>query len=181
VEEAFHAGQKGSSAMPHKRNPIASENITGVARMLKGYMVAGFDNIPLWHERDISHSSVERVVLPDAIQLLDYALHRYANVLENLTVFEERMIENIHLTQGVVFSQRVLTRLIEKGLSREDAYDLVQPLAMRAWQEHTPFRGLLEQNETVGIWLNKEELDELFQLEYYLRNVDLIYQRVGLI
>lgn len=180
VEERFHVGQKGSSAMPHKRNPIASENITGVARMLKGYMVAGFDNIPLWHERDISHSSVERVVLPDAIQLLDYALHRYATVLENLTVFEDRMKQNIALTHGVVFSQRVLTRLIEQGLSREDAYDLIQPLSMRAWQENQSFQVLLEQDETIGKWLNKEGIKQLFQLDYFLRNVDIIYQRVGL-
>lgn len=180
VEERFHVGQKGSSAMPHKRNPIASENITGVARMLKGYMVAGFDNIPLWHERDISHSSVERVVLPDAIQLLDYALHRYATVLETLTVFEDRMKQNIALTHGVVFSQRVLTRLIEQGLSREDAYDLIQPLSMRAWQENQSFQVLLEQDETIGKWLNKEGIKQLFQLDYFLRNVDIIYQRVGL-
>jgi adenylosuccinate lyase len=134
----------------------------------------------LWHERDISPSSVERVVLPDAIQLLDYALHRYGKVLENLTVFEDRMRQNIDLTHGVVFAQRVLTRLIETGLSREDAYDLIQPIAMRAWQDNQSFQALLEQDETVGKRLNKEELAELFQLDYFLRNVDVIYQRVGL-
>ena len=135
VEEAFYKGQKGSSSMPHKRNPISSENITGCARVLRGYMLTAYENIPLWHERDISHSSAERIILPDATMLLDYMLHRFSNVMENLVVFEDNMEANIWKTHGLVFSQRVLNKLIDQGMVREQAYDAVQPLAMRAWKE----------------------------------------------
>lgn len=181
VEEYFNKGQKGSSAMPHKRNPISSENITGVSRILRGYMVTTYENVPLWHERDISHSSVERVVFPDAIMILDYALNRYRKVLSTLTVFPKQMMANIYLTKGVIFSQRVLSTLIERGLSREDAYDTIQPLAMKAWQEQIDFKPLLLSNEVIGKCLNKEDIEALFTVDYFLRNVDTIYQRVGLL
>lgn len=181
VEEAFVKGQKGSSAMPHKRNPISSENITGVARMLRGYMVAAYEDVPLWHERDISHSAVERVIFPDSIMLLDYALNRYKNVLDNLVVYEQRMYDNIFTTKGIIFSQRVLTRLIEKGLSRETAYDTVQPLAMKAWEDQIDFKPLLQQDTTIGKYLNKDEIEDLFTVEYFLSKVDEIYQRVGIL
>ncbi len=135
VEEAFKAGQKGSSAMPHKRNPISSENICGCARVMRGYMTPAYEDIPLWHERDISHSSVERIILPDATELLDYMLNRYQDVLSNLVVYEDQMLDNINKTDGAIFSQRVMNALIEKGLSREEAYDLVQILAMKSYNE----------------------------------------------
>lgn len=181
AEEFFRKGQKGSSAMPHKRNPIASENITGGARMLRGYMVTLFEDIPLWHERDISHSSVERVVIPDAMMLLDYMLTRYTKVLKELTVFEDKMLENIYLTNGVIFSQRVMIKMIEKGYSREKAYDLVQPLAMEAFTNGKDFKDLLMQNKNVLTILNNEEIEDAFKVEYFLKNVNEIYNRVGII
>ena len=180
VEEFFREGQKGSSAMPHKRNPISSENISGCSRVLRGYMVSAYENIPLWHERDISHSSVERIIIPDALMLLDYMLNRYSKVLENLTVFEERMLQNIYLTNGVIFSQRVLTKLIDKGLSREKAYDKVQSLAMISFNNNISFKGLLLKDETIIKHLTSSELEESFKIEYFLKNVDLIYKRVGI-
>ena len=167
--------------MPHKRNPISSENIAGCSRILRGYMLSTYENVPLWHERDISHSSVERVVFPDAIMLLDYMLNRYMKVLDNLTVFEERMLENIYITKGVIFAQRFLTILIEKGLSREEAYDLVQPIAMKAWHEQISFKDLLHSNETIGKHLNKEEIENAFDIQFFLKHVTTIYKRVGLI
>lgn len=182
VEEAFAKGQKGSSAMPHKRNPISSENMAGCARVMRGYMLAAYEDIPLWHERDISHSSAERIIVPDATILLDYMLNRFCGILSRLTVFEDRMLENINLTNGVIFAQRVMTTLIEKkGLARESAYDLVQPLAMEAWTNHKPFRQLLEADSTICANLSKEDLDECFSLEFHLRNVELIYKRVGIL
>ncbi len=180
VEEQFRKGQKGSSAMPHKRNPISSENITGCARVLRGYMVTAYENIPLWHERDISHSSAERIIIPDALILLDYMLHRFAGVLENLVVYPDNMKSNIDKTHGVVFSQRVLLMLIDKGLSREKAYDLVQPLAMQAWEQKTSFRQLLECNTGITSFLNENEMDEAFDLKHHTRNVDVIFERIGL-
>jgi len=181
VEEGFGKGQKGSSAMPHKRNPISSENIAGCARVLRGYMMTGFEDIPLWHERDISHSSAERIILPDATILLDYMLDRMNRILKNLTVFEDRMIQNINLTHGVVFAQRVMTMLIEKkGMTREQAYDLVQPLAMVAWTQQIDFRPLLDENQTITDNLSQTELDDCFSLEYHMRYVNDIYHRVGI-
>ncbi len=180
VEERFRKGQKGSSAMPHKRNPVSSENITGCARVLRGYMVTAYENIPLWHERDISHSSAERIIIPDALILLDYMLHRFAGVIENLVVYPENMKENINKTHGLVFSQRLLLMLIEKGMSREDAYDLVQPLAMQAWEEKKPFRSLVEGNKDISSRLALEELEEAFDLAHHTRNVDAIFKRAGL-
>jgi len=180
AEEFFRKGQKGSSAMPHKRNPISSENITGCARVLRGYMISSFENVPLWHERDISHSSVERIILPDATILLDYMLNRFAGVIENLMVYPENMLENMEKTHGLVFSQRLLLMLIEKGLSREKAYDTVQPLAMKAWEEKRMFRELVESDHTIKENLNSSEIDAAFDLNHHTRRVDEIFERVGL-
>lgn len=180
VEEAFRKGQKGSSAMPHKRNPISSENICGCARVMRGYMAASNENVPLWHERDISHSSTERIILPDATELLDYMLVRFKGILENLVAYPERMIQNIYATRGVIFAQRVMNALIGKGLSREQAYDTVQPIAMKAWTEGLDYQTLLKDSETVMGLLSVEELESCFTLEYYFKNVDFIYGRVGL-
>ena len=180
VEEAFGAGQKGSSSMPHKRNPISSENLTGAARLLRGYMVAAYENVALWHERDISHSSVERVALPDATILLDYALDRMTRLVENLQVYPERMVENLERTYGLVYSQRLLLKLIEAGLSREEAYDTVQPLAMRAWSERRPFRQLVDASAAVTGHLDAGAIDDAFDPQYHLRHVDLLFERAGL-
>lgn len=180
AEEFFRKGQKGSSSMPHKRNPVSSENISGCSRVLRGYMVSAYENIPLWHERDISHSSVERIILPDATILLDYMLNRFSGVVDKLTVFEENMKDNIYKTYGLTFSQRVLHMLIDKGMSREKAYDTVQPLAMKAWEEKTMFRDLVEADATVRKQLSEEEIDEAFDLGHHTRNVDRIFKRVGL-
>jgi adenylosuccinate lyase len=180
VEEAFRKGQKGSSAMPHKRNPISSENICGCARVMRGYMTASSENVALWHERDISHSSTERIILPDATELLDYMLNRFMGILDNLVVYPERMIYNIYQTKGVIFAQRVMNALIGKGLSREEAYDTVQPVAMKAWTEGLDYLTLLKDNEKVCGLLTQEELESCFTLDYYFKNVDYIFGRVGL-
>lgn len=180
AEEFFSKGQKGSSAMPHKRNPISSENISGCARVLRGYMVSSYENIPLWHERDISHSSVERIILPDATILLDYMLNRFSGVIEKLMVYPENMKENMQKTHGLVFSQRLLLMLIEKGLSRETAYDTVQPLAMQAWEEKRPFRDLVESDSTIQENLSSEEIDDAFDVSYHTKRVDEIFERAGL-
>lgn len=180
AEEAFRKGQKGSSSMPHKRNPISSENISGCARVLRGYMVTAYENIPLWHERDISHSSAERIILPDATTLLDYMLNRFAGVIENLVVFEDNMEANIWKTQGLVFSQRLLHKLIDKGMPREQAYDTVQPLAMKSWESQTLFKPIVEADSTITEALTQEEIDEAFDLDHHTRNVDVIFKRVGL-
>ncbi len=180
AEEAFRKGQKGSSSMPHKRNPISSENISGCARVLRGYMVTAFENIPLWHERDISHSSAERIILPDATILLDYMLNRFANVMERLVVFKENMEANIWKTHGLVFSQRVLNKLIEKGMVREQAYDAVQPLAMQSWENQMPFKPIVEADAFIMSNLTQVEIDDAFDLKHHTRNVDTIFERVGL-
>jgi len=180
AEEFFRKGQKGSSAMPHKRNPISSENITGCARVLRGYMISSYENVPLWHERDISHSSVERIILPDATILLDYMLHRFSGVIEKLMVYPENMKENMAKTHGLVFSQRLLLMLIENGLSRELAYDTVQPLAMKAWEEKQPFRSYVEKDSVILENLSDKEIEEAFDLSHHTRRVDEIFERVGL-
>jgi adenylosuccinate lyase len=180
AEEFFRKGQKGSSSMPHKRNPVSSENISGCSRVLRGYMMSAYENIPLWHERDISHSSVERIILPDATILLDYMLNRFSGVVEKLTIFEDNMHDNIYKTFGLTFSQRVLHKLIDTGMSREKAYETVQPLAMKAWEEKTMFRDLVEADATVQKQLTEEEIDEAFDLDHHTRNVDRIFKRVGL-
>lgn len=180
VEEAFAKGQKGSSAMPHKRNPIGSENITGIARVIRGYVTTAYENVPLWHERDISHSSAERIMLPDVTIALDYGLNRFTNIVERLTVFEDNMLDNIDKTFGLIYSQRVLLALINKGLAREAAYDKVQPKTMESWETKTPFRTLIEQDESITELLTKEDLDECFNPKHHLNQVDTIFQRAGL-
>jgi len=181
AEEHFNKGQKGSSAMPHKRNPIGSENMCGCARVMHGYMMSAYEDVPLWHERDISHSSVERIIAPDATELLDYMLNRFGNILKNLTVFEDRMKENIWLTNGVIFSQRFMLKLVEKGWSREKAYDTVQPQAIKAWENNLNFRDLMEAQPEVTAVLSKEEIDDCFDPMYHVRRVDEIYKRVGIL
>lgn len=180
VEEHFHKGQKGSSAMPHKRNPIGSENICGCSRVLRGYMLTAYENINLWHERDISHSSSERIISQDATCLLDYMLNRFNNILKNLDVFPENMLKNINLTHGVIFSQAFLLALVEKGMSREKAYDLVQPNAMKAWEEGKSFKMIMENIEAVRKLMTQEEIDQCFTFDRHLKNVDKIFTRVGL-
>lgn len=181
VEEHFYKGQKGSSAMPHKRNPIGSENICGLARVLRGQVQTAYENMVLWHERDISHSSAERIILPDATTLLDYMLNRFNNILKNLTVFPKRMMENMNLTYGLIYSQRVMLKLINKGLTREEAYDLVQPLTAKAWDEEKQFRPLVEKDPIINTHLSSSEIDEAFDYHYHLRHVDEIFKRVGLL
>ena len=181
AEEAFAKGQKGSSAMPHKRNPISSENICGCARVMRGYMAASCENVALWHERDISHSSTERIILPDATELLDYMLCRFRGILENLVVYPETMLQNIYRTRGVIFAQRVMNALIGKGLAREEAYDTVQPIAMKAWTEGLDYQTLLKENDRVSALLTPEELDACFTLDYYFKNVDYIFKRTGIL
>jgi len=180
VEEFFAKGQKGSSAMPHKRNPIGSENMTGMARVIRGYMLTAYENVSLWHERDISHSSAERIILPDATIALNYMLNRFSNIVKNLTVFPENMKRNMDRTLGLIYSQRVLLSLIEKGWVRETAYDTVQPLAMKAWEQQVPFRSLVESNEKIMATLSKEELADCFDYHYHLKHVDTIFERLGL-
>ncbi|WP_053364904.1 adenylosuccinate lyase [Bacillus sp. FJAT-27245] len=180
VEEFFAKGQKGSSAMPHKRNPIGSENMTGLSRVIRGHMLTAYENVPLWHERDISHSSAERIILPDATSLLNYMLNRFGNIIKNLTVYPENMKRNMDRTLGLIYSQRVLLALIEKGLSREEAYDTVQPRAMEAWEKQVPFRSLLDQDEKITKHLSPKELDDCFDYSYHLQHVDTIFQRLGL-
>lgn len=181
LSEFFSEGQKGSSAMPHKRNPIGSENITGCARVIRGYMLTAFENIPLWHERDISHSAPERIIMPDATILLDYALNRFNNILTNILVFEENIMANINKTNGLIYSQRVMLALIDKGWSREKAYDIIQPLAMKSYKEKISYKDLLAADGEISSIINLKELNELFNPGYYLRNVDNIYKRLGLV
>ncbi|RAN52884.1 adenylosuccinate lyase [Dolosigranulum pigrum] len=180
VEEYFAKGQKGSSAMPHKRNPISSENVTGIARVIRGYASTAYDNIALWHERDISHSSAERIILPDATILLNYQLNRFANVVEQLTVFPENMKDNMETTFGLIYSQRVMLQLIDKGLSREEAYDLVQPKTAQAWDEKKDFRSLLETDSKITSILTPNDLNDAFDYNYHIKHVDTIFDRVGL-
>ncbi len=180
AEEAFSAGQKGSSAMPHKRNPVGSENITGCARLLRGYMNSEFDNVALWHERDISHSSVERIVLPDATTLLHYALRRFRGIIDGLVVYEDTMRENMEETYGLYNSQRLMLKLIDTGLNREEAYDRVQPLAMTAWEEERPFQAVVAESDAITEVLSDDEIEEAFDPTYHVRNVDRIFRRVGL-
>lgn len=180
VEEAFAKGQKGSSAMPHKRNPIGSENISGLARVIRGHMVSAYENVSLWHERDISHSSVERIILPDATMLLNYMLNRFGNIVKNLTVFPENMKRNMARTYGVPFSGRILTKLIDKGFSREQAYDTVQPRAMQAWEEQRQFREIVESTPEITEVLSAEEIDDAFNPSWHLKHVDTIFAKLGL-
>ncbi|MFA5007082.1 MAG: adenylosuccinate lyase [Candidatus Izemoplasmatales bacterium] len=178
VSEPFSEAQKGSSAMPHKHNPISSENVCGLARVLRGYASASMEDVALWHERDISHSSVERILLPDATALLDYMLDRYAGVLVGLVVDAKRMAENIGLTRGTIFSQRVLTALVDAGRRREEAYDAVQRIAAEAIRTGVEFRELLQGDEFVKAALGTDAIGACFTLDYYARHVDRIYRKV---
>lgn len=181
VAEGFSSNQKGSSAMPHKKNPVASENMAGLSRVLRGYVLTASENIVLWHERDISHSSAERIILPDATSLIDYMLVRYAKVLKDLNVYPKKMLENIYLNKKTIFSQRVLHALIEKGLSREKAYDLVQELAFEAIKQDKNFDDILLENLDVSSNLTKAEVLSCFTLDYYFKHVEYIYQKVGIL
>lgn len=180
VEEPFGEKQKGSSAMPHKRNPVVCERISGIARIIRGNAMAGIENIPLWHERDISHSSVERVILPDSTIALDYILHKFAWIMENLLIYPENMQRNLEKTKGLIFSQRVLLALINKGMMREDAYRIVQDRAMEAWRKDSDFRELIKGDSRVKELLTEEEIAGCFQGDYHLRNIEVIFQRLGL-
>jgi adenylosuccinate lyase len=180
VEEPFAAGQTGSSAMPHKRNPELCERICGLARLLRGYALTSMENIALWHERDISHSSTERIILPDACLVLDYCLSLFASVMRGLLVYPQKMKRNIELTKGLVFSQRVMLTLIDKGLSRQKAYELVQRNAMKTWEKNRDFLKLLKADADITAILAPEELEPLFNEQYYLRYIDDIFKRIGL-
>jgi len=180
AEEYFAKGQKGSSAMPHKRNPITAERVSGLARVLRGNALVAMENVALWHERDISHSSVERVVIPDSTITLDYMLYKFTQIMENLLIYPEKMKHNMERTNGLIYSQRVLLALLDKVESREKAYELVQRNAMECWRTGEQFRTLLEKDAEVAALLSKSELDELFNYEYHLRHIDQIYARFGL-
>jgi adenylosuccinate lyase len=181
VEEPFRVGQKGSSAMPHKRNPVNCEQICGLARLLRSHAVVALENISLWHERDISHSSAERVILPDATQLLDYMLAKMNDILGGLFVYPDNMLRNMQKSLGLVFSQHVLLALVQKGMLREDAYDLVQKNAMLAWQDQVPFRGLLEAEPRVTALLSAQDLDACFDPAYHYQHVNTVFKRLGLL
>jgi adenylosuccinate lyase len=180
AEEPFGEGQTGSSAMPHKRNPEKCERVCGLARVVRGFALTGYENVSLWHERDISHSSTERIILPDACLALDYMLDLFTGIVDGLRVYPERMRENLELTQGLVFSQRALLALIDRGMSRTDAYGVVQRNAMRAWKERSPFRSLLEADAEVTSRLSTSDLDELFDYGFFTKNVDDAFKRLGL-
>ncbi len=180
VLEPFVRTQKGSSAMPHKRNPILCERICGLARLLRSYAQAALENIALWHERDISHSSVERVIIPDSTILLDYMLQKLNWLVENLVVYPEKMSENLKMNRGLIFSQRLLLSLMEKGISRTASYDLVQNAASRVWETNLDFKDVLVNDTQIKKYLNSREIEACFNLEYYLKHVDRIFKRVGL-
>lgn len=180
AEERFYKGQKGSSAMPHKRNPITCERVAGLSRVIRGNAVAALENVSLWHERDITHSSVERVIIPDSTILLNYMLDKMINIMDNLIVYPENMEANINKTKGLIFSQRVLLTLIGKGMNREDAYRIVQRDAMATWEGEGTFKAHLLDDEEVLAYLNKEEIEGCFDYSYHLKNVDTIMARFGL-
>jgi adenylosuccinate lyase len=177
AEEYFSPGQKGSSAMPHKRNPVLSENLSGLARLVRSYALAALEDIALWHERDISHSSVERVICPDATIVLDFMLGRFTGLLDRLVVYPERMLHNLNMTQGVIFSQMVLLALIEKGATREDAYAIVQRHAMKSWEEGLEFKTLLQKDPAVADYLQEKDLKKIFDVNNFLKNIDFIFNR----
>ena len=177
VEENFSKGQKGSSAMPHKKNPIVSERISGLARVIRGNMIPAYENVNLWHERDLTHSSVERIILPDSFILLDYMLVKFTDLLDNLKVNKDTMEKNINKTNGLVFSQKVMLSLIDKGLNREKAYELVQKNAMRSWDDNKSFKKMIENDSEVMSYLNKEELNNIFDYNSFIKEVDFIFER----
>ena len=180
AEEYFLKGQKGSSAMPHKRNPIVTERMTGFARLLRSNAMASLENVALWHERDISHSSVERIILPDSTTLMDYMLNKMIYLMENLYVYPENMMININKTNGLIFSQEVLLALINKGIERQKAYEIVQKNAMRSWDEKSDFKNLLFNDKNIMNYLSKDEIDSLFDLEKIMVNINKIYKRIQL-
>ena len=178
LEEGFAIGQKGSSAMPHKKNPILCERICGLARVLRGYAVSSLENNNLWHERDISNSSVERIILPDSTVLLDYMLQKFYFVLDTLKINQNNMKKNLDLTRGLVFSQSVMLKLAQKGLSREKAYQIVQYTAMESWKNHKYFKDLILEHREIKKYMTKDEINSCFDYNYFIRNIDYIYQRV---
>ena len=180
VEEPFGRGQKGSSAMPHKRNPVICERVCGLSRILRANALVALENVSLWHERDISHSSAERVIFPDSTIALDYMLNKFIEVIEGLKVYPENMLENLVRTKGLIFSQRLLLMLMDKGLKRSTAYDLVQALAMKSWEEKLNFKDLVSRDKGLANYLSAKEIESCFELDYYLRNVDKIFKRMGL-
>ena len=180
AEEYFQKGQKGSSAMPHKRNPIVTERITGMARLLRGNAMVAMENVALWHERDISHSSVERVIIPDSTTLMDYMLNKMIYLLENLLIYPDNMLKNLHKTGGLIFSQEVLLALVKKGATREDAYAMVQRNAMQVWDEQKDFKKLLKDDQEIIALLNEDEIDNLFNLKKVMININKIYKRLEL-
>ncbi|MBU0732619.1 MAG: adenylosuccinate lyase [Proteobacteria bacterium] len=178
AEEPFKKGQKGSSAMPHKKNPIGSENISGLARLVRSNSLAAMENMALWHERDISHSSVERIIAPDSTILIDFMLHRLGRIVKGLVVHPDNMLENLNKTKGLIFSQQALIKLAEKGLERQKAYVMVQRNAMRVWESGQDFKGLIMGDKEIAGYLNKAEIEEIFDLNYHLKHVDEIFERV---
>ncbi|MCE1164541.1 MAG: adenylosuccinate lyase [Bacteroidetes bacterium] len=180
LEECFTKGQKGSSAMPHKKNPITSEQLSGLARVIRGNSMAALENIPLWHERDISHSSVERIIMPDTTILMDYILNKFNSLIENIIVYEKNIKRNLELTKGLIFSQTVLLKLIEKGMRRENAYKIVQTVAMKCWETKIDFRKLIENDKDMMKFLNKKDLDSIFDYKKSGKNIDYIFKRTGI-
>ncbi len=178
AEEFFKSGQKGSSAMPHKRNPISSENISGLARVVKSNLFAAIENVSLWHERDISHSSVERIIAPDTTTLIYYMLKRFANIVENLVIYPQKMMDNINLSKGLIYSQHLLLTLSEKGVQRQIAYKVVQKAAMNSFENKTAFLEELLKLDEITNWLTKDEIENCFSIEHHLRNIDTIFERV---
>ncbi|MGM0437889.1 MAG: adenylosuccinate lyase [Bacillota bacterium] len=180
VEEGFRKGQKGSSAMPHKKNPIVCERITGLARVVRGNVIPGLENISLWHERDLTHSSVERVILPDSSILVDYGLQKFKEVLEELKINKENMKENMNRTHGLIFSQRVMLALVDKGLEREEAYEIAQKNALKAWENKEDYKELIKDDNKITDYLSEKEIEEVFDYKYYLKEIDNIFTRLGL-
>jgi len=181
AEEYFQKGQKGSSAMPHKRNPIVTERITGLARLLRANAMVAMENVALWHERDISHSSVERVIIPDSTTVMDYMLNKMTYLMKNLLVYPENMLKNLNKTGGLIFSQEVLLALVKKGVTREDAYTMVQRNAMQVWEANKDFKALLKEEKEIMALLNVNDIDTLFDLNKVMININKIYKRLGLI
>jgi adenylosuccinate lyase len=180
VEEPFGEGQTGSSAMPHKRNPDLSERVCGLARLIRGNSITGLENVALWHERDISHSSAERIILPDSCMALDYILNIFTGIVQGMTVFPDRMIANIESTRGLLFSQRVMLSLVNAGMSRDEAYKLAQSYAAKTWDEGADFRELIKNDTKVKELIEPSSLEELFDYTFYTQCVDALYERVGL-
>ncbi len=178
VEEPFTKGQKGSSAMPHKRNPIQCENLCGLARLVRSNTLAALENIALWHERDISHSSVERVIMPDTTILVDFMLHRLKKILANMQVYPERMLKNLNLTKGLIFSQGLLLALVKKGLPRQKAYEMIQDCAMRVWQGEQDLKTQVLSHKEIKVYLTPAEIEKIFDLKYCLRHIDKIFARI---